>query len=297
MEKKKRIVGISLGVAAVIVIPLLLFGLNSNTTPMLNGGTPEVIKEDITLVEETYTRACTNYEDEDTCVPDSMFRDLPPVPEKFGEIKALFWADKLDDWCNLDIGYILQPEFYWKWMHGGIQMYLDGIKPGRTAGIWGYTFYPAELTVLNIKPGETINICNFPRTAWFVEKYQAFRIVPVFPKGEIYGIGGIIFSGGLTNITQIEDISGYFEITTNPEFMILEPTYSHFHKNWVQKLNIQIKVAPNTPPGKYMVGLNQAPPTKEQMQDLFWELGTAVVTTGNVGNDRPAALLIAIEVV
>lgn len=273
MSRKKKVAGIGLGITVIIVVPLLFLG-----------------------VGETYTRACTNYEDKNTCIPDSTFKELPPVPEDFGEIKALFWADKLDDWCNLDSKYILQPEFYWKWMNGGIQMYLDGKKPGRTAGIWGYTFYPAELTVLDVKPGETILICNFPRTAWFVEKYQAFRIASVFPKGEIGGLGGIRYSDGSKKINQIEDVSKYFEITTNPDFIVLEPTYPHFFEKWTQKINIQIKVDSNTPPGKYMVGLNQAPPTKEQMQDLFWELGTAVVTTGNVGTDRPAALLIAIEV-
>lgn len=227
-------------------------------------------------------------------LPLSVFRDLPPFPDDFYIIKVMLDSGKIKDMCSkINDTYYKQPEFYPNYQ-SGYDMMLN--PPEGRIGIQGYGTFPSEaITAINPAETNTINTCFFLKTSWFISTWQGMKIVPAYAGNISFYANS--FSDGSRGATQDSATNQqYFTISTDPVHVLLEPTWGYFYNGWVQKVNLQITVNPNTPKGKYIIGATVVSPDSQHNEDWLWQYKTAYVPIGGAGIDRPL-YLIGVEVV
>lgn len=227
-------------------------------------------------------------------LPIAVFRDLPPFPSDFYVIKVMVDSGKVTDMCaKINETYWKQPEFYPNY-EAGYEMMLN--PPKDRVGVQGYGTFPSE-AIATVNPAEStaVNTCFFLKSSWFISTWQGMRLVPAY-------VGNISFYAnsfpdGTRGVAQDSATNQqYFTITTDPVYVLLEPTWGYFFNGWVQKINVQIKVSPDTPKGKYIIGATVVAPDSAHNEEWLWQYKTAYVAIGGAGIDRPL-YLIGVEVV
>lgn len=222
----------------------------------------------------------------------SIFRDLPPLPDDFGPVKALIDGGRIRDVCErIGEEYWKQPEFYPNFIPGGVSLMLN--PPENRMGIQGYGSFPSE-GLVGANPGDTIRTCTFIHTSWFISTYQGLKLVPAYMDDA--ELSENFFSDGTKTVEQnAEENQNYFDIEIEPIQFLIEPTWGYFYNGWVKKADIVVHVSPNTPPGKYLVGVGVTAPNQDQAEEWLWEYKTIYVNAGAFGIGRPL-YMIGIEV-
>ncbi|GEM_PF-5811238 len=243
-------------------------------------------------VKETYTRGCLPgaIPSPTTCLPDSMFRDLSKMPDDFGPVRALILSGRVQDICGkVDERYYEQPESYDTFYKTGLPQMLKS-EPGREV-VAGFGSFPAETFTTVSNSSGIVKTCFFLSTAWKVDRFQPLSIMPAFPDGTI-GFTENKFPDGTKSVTQnATDVKKYISITTSPSEVILEPAWGYLYRGWVRKIDVTINVAPNTPKGKYIVGVNPSGIGGNRYQDLLWKYKTLLSSFPGIGLDRPMYLI------
>jgi hypothetical protein len=191
-------------------------------------------------------------------IPECVFANVPEKPDRFGPTMSLVQAGeiKVEDFCTrLNESFWKQPDFY---PNSGA-LYDSYINPSRDAdgtlrrGVYGYGSYISEL-LAGVSPGDKFSSCVYIHTAPFISTFQGLAF-----SAKVYGGNGssIVFkqdhfSDGTTGTGNI-DYSRYFTVNIEPRYILLEPAFPYIYGNWSQKVRLDIIVAPNTPPGKYML--------------------------------------------
>ena len=177
-----------------------------------------------------------------------IFTELPSLPEDFYRYKYLSMTGRMDAemLCAITQDYYLQPEFYRNnFVDVGLRRYKEPSETHWTPE--GYGNYPHQMEVLT-SPGESFTLCTFFHTAWGVESYQGFSIVPVYPsKASVEGIEQDVDS---------EASKRYISLTATPSEVLLEPAYLIFKEGWVQPIKLFVSVSNDAPPGIYAVGFD-----------------------------------------
>ncbi len=238
-------------VAVVFVAAFIGYSMLGNPQPVKKYGTiDEKIKAEFDAANAKRTRP--DY------LPPVVYKNLPPFPGDFYVIDLLIYAGRLTDLVTLEEKYWKQPEFY-PLFEEKIDI-IANPTAGRFYGI-GYGAYPGDIGV-EASPGDDFTVASFFHTSWLVETYQGTKMEVVFPESSV--IPNQDLNGTQFNVTQSPDqIKNYFEVTTNPEVFLLEPVNPIFGYNWTVKVLIHIKVMPETPKGRYVIGINPSAPPKE----------------------------------
>ena len=226
-------------------------------------------------------------------LPLSVFRELPEMPEDFGAVKALLLTGDIDSMCDrLNESYWKQPEFYPLHELGyNAMLNYDGRR-----GISGYGAFPAE-AMTGAKPGDEINTCFFIQTAWVIDSVQGLKLNPVFPDNIGFSENGFGPQSSIRYVEQNgEQNKKYFTLELSQRNILLMPTWGIFKYNWTQKINVKVKVSPNTPPGRYIIGAGVSSPDAQYHEEWLWKYKTLYTETGGFGTSKPP-YLIGIEVV
>lgn len=237
---------------------------------------------------ETYLRACLptgEPGDPSTCLPDSVFRDLPSVPNDFWPVVTLIRAGRVADMCGrVNESYWKQPEMLPTFYTTGVP---DMLTTGRGRVFMGYGAFPGEvLTSIDPDVDSTIRSCFFVMAGWHVSTYQGMHLSPAYP-GNISFLENRFHDGTMEVTQDSEANKGYFTISVTPENLLLEPAWGYFYNGWIQKVDVLVTVSPDTPPGKYIIGVNPTGPPVSLDQEWLWEYKTLYVPIGGFGLDRP----------
>jgi len=218
----------------------------------------------------------------------SIFRDLPAFPDDFGPVKALIDAGRVRDVCErIGEEYWKQPEFYPNFVPGGVSMMLN--PPTDRMGVQGYGSFPGE-GIVGAEPGETIRTCTFLHTSWLISTYQGMKLNPVYLDDTELSMNS--FSNGARTVSQsAEENQQYFNIEVEPYQFLLEPTWGYFYNGWTRKIDVVVHVSPNTPPGRYIIGVGVTAPDPDKAEEWLWEYKTIYVNAGAFGIGRPIYML------
>jgi len=241
---------------------------------------------------------------QETCLPLSVFREVPELPEDFYSIRTLMYVNRLPGFCErLEEEYWSQPEFISTWRTTGIPAYVRTMH-GAYA-ITGYGSFPSEYGII-VRPGDNVKACTYVHTAWATGAYQAMKLNPIHPKN--IALRDTIFLDGTVVVSpENENNSKYFklavtgsDISGREDQFLFNKTWGYFGKDWIQKVILLIEVSPETPPGKYVVGFDPAPIDVELYNQWVWEYKTLLSAYGYggviIGFGRPL-LLIGVDVI
>jgi hypothetical protein len=211
-----------------------------------------------------------------TDLPAIFFKNLPPFPEDFYRVRILVLYGKIS---NLDIigeNYWKQPEFLPGFEDTAVPL-IKNPQVGRW-GAFGFGVYPGD-TRVTASPGSEFVVKTFVHTSWLVETYQGVRLFPEYRKEVDLPYQDL---QGSTKVTQDpEVVKNYFEVSVDPELMVLEPAFPIVEKGWIQKLNVKVKVKPNTPPGTYVIGINAGAPSPEVNDKMMMKYLNRYTTGGS----------------
>ena len=190
-----------------------------------------------------------------------LFKNLPELPENFWSIKSRLMSEKYVDICSLGEDYWKQPEFISNtWLETGIDFYK------RDHGLYwypvGYGSFPVYQYVTANK-GDEFNLCCLVHTSWGVSTYQGLGITPIY-LNKIKDIK----TGKLIEMNNSEIGEEYIELNITPTQILIEPTYPQFGKNWIQKIEVKVKLSGDIPEGKYGIGFGFISPSKEISEEI-----------------------------
>jgi len=185
---------------------------------------------------------------------DFVFQNLPPYPKDMREIYELVYYRKINDLSIINESYYKNPEFYPGWYYTGKDTFLN--PPINRFGAFGYGCYPAD-TIAFVKPGQALKLTTFIKSGWVVETFQGMQLIPTFPSSANSSYMG-------WSVEQDpEKVKDYFIIDIEPDVFLLEPAFPVFLEGWARKITVDIKIKPNTPPGRYVIGIMPVNPPQE----------------------------------
>lgn len=226
---------------------------------------------------------------EGQCLEAWRFDELPEYPEDLERVAVAVSHNKLLVSENFsetlaDEHYYKQPEWYAPddkvFDNQGLPLYIELINkinaynnmteeekqnaPPLYTSWYGWGAYPGSLIISELEPGQTAKTITFIRNGWAIVKYQEFVLNGVFPD-EPLGCK----SAGYNEIINPVEAEKYFDVSITPNEFLLTPTYPEFTYDWAEKVEIEITAHENTPPGKYVMGLEAGSVSPEQHDKNF----------------------------
>jgi len=153
-------------------------------------------------------------------------------------------------------------------------------------GVEGYTVYPSDMVIVDAQPNTYFDMYTVIYSGWYVQLYQGVKLAPTYPdSGEIGNFQ--LFPDGTKTVTQTpSEVEKYFKVEYEPEEFVLEPSFPVFKSAWAKLIRMRIAVNESTPKGKYIIGMDVVPPSKEFNEQMMWEYKTEY-RVGTVGIGRP----------
>lgn len=184
-----------------------------------------------------------------------VFVNLPEIPEDFYWIKYKMMDEHFVDICTLDDSYWRQPEFIADtFTDAGMRYY----KSPRV-GYWtpsGFGSFPA-IQWATANAGDTITLCFLWYTGFGVITQQGFQLVPTYletvfsPQENLY-----------YDAYDPETSGKYIKVTVDPTTFLMKEAYPIFNYDWLKRIVVTVKIAPDAPAGDYGIGINPInPPT------------------------------------
>lgn len=216
-------------------------------------------------------------------LPDIFYQNMPPFPEDFYRLRILVIYGKITNLDLVEEKYWKQPEFIPGFEEHAVRL-MKTPQTGRW-GAFGYGVYPADTDVTTPADNE-FTVTTFVHTSWLVETYQGVKFETVYKEKTTFPTQDL---QGSSEIQQNPDaVKDYFDVSYGPDVMVLEPTYPVLESGWIQKLKVTVKVKPNTPPGRYVIGVNIGSPSAEFNDEMMMKYLNYYTTGGsNVGVGRP----------
>lgn len=173
--------------------------------------------------------------------PD-VFAALPLLPSDFKQAdKAVqelsYGFEKLP---QLGEEYYKQPEFLPTWETIGVKNMRS--PPEDRVALWGLGAYPAEQR-FSAKPGDEFTAATFFHTSWMVQTYQGMHLALIY------------------NET-------YFDVTIEPDRLVLAPAYPAFERDWSQKVVVKIRVKEGSPIGEHLIRIRIMKP--DEADERAW---------------------------
>jgi hypothetical protein len=153
-------------------------------------------------------------------------------------------------------------------------------------GVEGYSVYPSDTIILDATPDTAFDVYTVLYSGWYVQLYQGVKLAPAYPdSGSIEDFQ--LFPDGTKTVTQNpSEVSKYFNVEFEPEQFAVEPSFPVFKSEWAKLIRMRITVNESTPKGKYIVGMDVVPPSKEFNEEMLWKYKTEY-RVGTVGIGRP----------
>ena len=192
-----------------------------------------------------------------TDLPPKVFANLPPLPGDFSRVLGDLYTGEVQ-MGKIGEEYYLQPEFY--------PTFADTIEvmqfPRQHWGVLGFGVFPSTVKVTS--SGEPFSVATIFHTSWLVETYQGMRL----------------------EVVMDAEKDRFFDVSLNPDIILLEPAYPVFGKDWAQK--ILITVTPHQPPpGTYLIGIAPTSPPGEFSQKWSSQYEKYTEGGGVFGVGRP----------
>ena len=223
----------------------------------------------------------------------NIFGDLPPFPKNFYTFLKAYYEGKISDISRLSENYWKQPEFY-----GFDQKYVDKyyVPSKRNANLWtprGFGIFPG-IACRGAKPGTTITVNFFIHVSPGVEACQVIELVPTIPQKVYNVVGDVVFTQSTEKVSKYFDVKilnkdeiytekilpnleDIYKIPDSHGIMLLPPTLYWidneeygFPPEYLQKVDMQIKISPNTPKGRYAIALNITEPNDKVREEFYW---------------------------
>lgn len=192
-------------------------------------------------------------------LPEGTFRNLPPLPQDFWEFDQKFVSGQVTDFVDLGEEYWKQPEFY-----PTFEENIDFIKnpQGSRVYAFGIGAYPGDVGA-DAFPDSQFTVATFFYSSWLVETYQGMKLEAVYP--ETASVLTPDLQGTNFTVNQNPSEAGkYFNVTFEPETLVLDPSAPVFGSSWAAKVKINVTVSKDTPKGTYIIGVNPSDPPPEQ---------------------------------
>jgi hypothetical protein len=209
----------------------------------------------------------------DKCVDGSVFSELPPYPKNFADIKSLTYPEPfLGMFENFsmrqsDDYYYKQPEFYGdSWKAEWMKYYTtDDTRFRCCSGP-----YPGDQMVSNLTTGDTYRIVTYWHAGPAIFKYQLIKLIPTYPS---YGRMRM----GTEEVSQDSKTAAEcFDVSVDPENIIIEPTFPKFYSGWTQKVTLDI--IPKCS-GRWFVTMEPGDPDIGIEQDMIRTYGIGQIST------------------
>jgi hypothetical protein len=232
-------------------------------------------------------------------LPASLFSALPDAADDINVMKSMITIGKvsMENFCTK-----LGPEYYKQYtFYPNSNTFLDMYKnPPRDVdgtlrrGVYGYGSYISEINA-GVKPGDDFSACVIIFSAPYISTFQSLAL-----RADAYGGNGttIVFKnnhfsdGGLA--VGDTDMDRYFTMTIEPGNLLLEPSYPYFFADWAQKIRLDVRVSPDTPPGKYMIVVSPNGILPEELNNEWsWEHKTNYVGASGFRQD---ILMVGVEI-
>lgn len=213
-------------------------------------------------------------------LPAAVFSKIPAKPDEFNVITTLINTGQITetDFCTkIDSSYWLQPDFY---PNNGA--FYDLYKnPMRDAdgtlrrGVYGYGTYISELTS-SVNPGSNFSACVYIHSSWYIWTFQSLAFAAEYPETSSFTLAQ--FPDGTKKVTQLTSIGNYFNVEINPPYVLLEPSYPYLFEHWASKITVNIRVAQDTPKGRYMLAITPTGKVPTEIDnEWFWKYKTNYV--------------------
>lgn len=192
-------------------------------------------------------------------LPAAMFEKLPAIPTDFEQVKILLLYNKIRDYTGYGPEYWKQPEWFPSWNEGCLPL-LKNPPLDRWAAM-GVGTFPYKATY-SASPGETVKAVLYVKSGCMVVTYQGVGMKYGFPESA-RRLGDEIFYQTPSTTAQ------YLKIKSDPEEFILEPSYPVFSEEYAKRIEIDIEIDPNTPPGFYFVAIDPGAPSGEFSDEAY----------------------------
>ncbi len=187
---------------------------------------------------------------QDGCIIPEVFSKLPKYPEDF----------KIDSVTLENETYFKQPEFY-PTFEQNIFYYVN--PPTDYLGFYGYGAFPSEGTYTRGQNQEVITPFLI-YSSWYVIKYQGLKL----------------------NVLIDDSIKDYFDVTIDPDVVLLEPTFPVFENNWTQLVKMRVKIK-NPPAGRYSIGVTVSPAPGNYSDLWYQKYGPKYTSGGFISLSQP----------
>ena len=183
-------------------------------------------------------------ETHETIQPIDYMQNIPPKPEDYEMIMRELGSGYINI-MGLNSSYWLQPDFYPSWRHA--EKFYSQHDYSRW-GVGGYGAYPGNPEIIFNKKtvGTWIEDCTLFKTGYGIETWQGVKLAP--------------------------ENNEYFDVTLEPNELLLEPTFPVFSDNWVRIVKYRVSIIKEPPIGEYTIKVYQTKPSKEQSEIWFWEV-------------------------
>lgn len=209
-----------------------------------------------------------------------VFEDLPPIPEDFGTMAYMLETGRWKDLEYFTEAYYKQPEFYPLFTTAGLKWWKT---PDTSSwGVVGWGAYPADVWA-ETYAGAEFSTKTFWHTGWGVQTFQGFQLMPTFPASS-QDERGTTF-----NTQEPAAVSKYFTVSFGEKIFLLGPTYPKFSEDWAKAVTIKVQVAPETPKGDYVIGIDAGLPPEEYRSKwlLDYKMQYFDAASGSVSINRP----------
>lgn len=275
-RKKKKFVANKLLIGIVIIaLCILIYTTSYDSKPYSSDLESRIERE---LAQAKINQQRPDY------LPGAMFQELPPFPKDFYQMRVLVHYGRITDLSKIGPEYWMQPEWYPDFEKIGVPL-LQNPPKDRWAAV-GYGIYPGD-AVVTTSSGESVTLYTYLRSSYLVETYQGMQLVPIYPDSGTIETGYEFPDGTKTVNQNPESVKNYFDVSFEPNLFVLEPSFPIFKDGYIKRIVTKIDVAPNTPPGKYIIGIDIVSPPKEQVDEWIWEYKNLYTSAGMTQVGRP----------
>lgn len=247
--KKTHIIG--------IVLLLAIFGIvgysminKPTTAPNINSNRP-------------------SYCDENGCVPEKVFMNLPDMPDDFLSKWALVYYNRISDLDIIEEEYWKQPEFYANSFKEQCMQYYTTLEKQDKVMFFssGSGAYPGDIGAYNVDPGEDLKFVTFWHTGCAIARFQLFSLGVEYPENMNFRMRNI-------SVNQRPEVAkNCFDIKIEPDYLFLHPSYPMFGYNHTQKVKLKVHVNEGCPSGEYGLSVLPIDPPQDKLEKLEWEYG------------------------
>ena len=193
---------------------------------------------------------------------ERMFQYLPPLPEGFWKVRILVLSNILKDFQSFGPEYWMQPEWEPSFLETCLPRLQKADFPKDMHAVGGYSIFPTRQGWV-VDPGDKIVAMTVMKSACFVPLYQGLGVKVDYPESARFMNDLDVWYSDPHKARQ------YFTVEYTPKEFLLGPMFPIINPDYAQRIDVNITVSPDTPPGRYIVALNPTGTSYEFSQAMY----------------------------